>query len=71
MADEVTRYITLACPYCGDYMEFFDEGVDAQGRRFDLYLCLDCGQQVEIGQGDPRMTPPRYPWDPPDGFYST
>ena len=63
------RHLTLACPYCNDYMEFFDEGVDSEGRRYDLYVCLDCGQQINIPQ-DGSPLKPRYPWDPPDGAYA-
>lgn len=60
--------VTLACPYCNDYMEFFDEGVDSDGKGYDLYVCLECGQQVNIAQDAPHT--PRYTWDPPDGFYA-
>jgi len=70
MDDDLTRhYLTLACPYCSDYMEFFDEGVDSEGKSYDLYVCLECGSQINIAQERPNLGP-RYPWDPPDGFYA-
>jgi hypothetical protein len=65
----IGRCTAIICPYCNDYMEFVDEGIDAHGRRCDLYICFECGQQMALTQMDPRRRKPRYSWDPPDGFY--
>lgn len=69
MDDFLSRYTAVICPNCNDYMEFWDEGIDSQGRRCDLYVCIECGHERSIYHTDPRARQPRYPWDPPDGFY--
>jgi uncharacterized Zn finger protein len=60
----------IPCPYCSEFLEFYDEGIDAQGQRCDLYICPECGQQIAITETPTETRRPRYPWDPPDGFRS-
>jgi hypothetical protein len=52
-------------------MEWVDEGEDALGLRYDLYICMECGNTLALpqvdGKGDAGDAAPRYDWDPPDG----
>ena len=68
MVEMNQRPSAVICPYCNDYLEFFDEGIDPQGHLYDLYICIECGNQMAIEQGSAGVHKPRYPWDPPDGL---
>lgn len=60
----------MICRECGEYMELVDEGEDAAGARYDLFICIECGHEEAVRQADaPDQAPesPRYAWDPPDG----
>jgi hypothetical protein len=57
----------MICKECGEYMEYIDEGEDENGQRYDLYICIECGYEEAVPQPD-TQSPPKFDWDPPDGY---